>query len=185
MTPSCQPGRPHQERAAKTPESIHRPLFDTGWGGLVAHEICRSPSPAVRSQKVVTISGCARSFILGGDGQSRREISICMSAFFGHGVAAIWGWWHRTFQSAESSAIAGPTAFGKENLSWFFSAALSAPAPMIPRPIMRTIASIGTGADMANKWKPSIVRVIRIRRRRPACESRFPGEFGGRKTVNG
>jgi hypothetical protein len=36
----------------------------------------------------------------------------------------------------------------------------------------------------ANKWKPSIVRIIRVRRRRSVGEPRFLGKFGDRKIAS-
>jgi hypothetical protein len=126
----------------------------------------------------------------GNDHRSRRTTLICMNAFFARGATAIWGWWHRNFQSAEYSPDASQAASGKGNWSCFFSAAHSAPAPMIPRPTIPGIVNTGTETDMdANKVKPSIVRVIRVirvrrRRRRPAGESRFLGELAGRKIAS-
>ena len=113
-----------------------------------------------------------------------------MNAFFARGVTAIRDWWQRNFQLATDSAGAGQGASGKGNWFSFFSAARSAPAPMIPGPTTR-ITNIGTETDLgANKSRPSIVRVIRtirVRRRRPrpAGESRFLSEFGGRKIARG
>jgi hypothetical protein len=113
-----------------------------------------------------------------------------MKAFFARGVMAIQDWWQGNFQLATDSTGAGQAASGKGN--WFssFSAARSAPAPMIPRPTIR-ITNIGTETDTgANKSRPSIVRIIRtirVRRRRPrpTGESRFLNEFGGRKIARG
>jgi hypothetical protein len=113
-----------------------------------------------------------------------------MNAFFARGVTAIRDWWQGNFQLATGSANAGQAASGRRNWFSFFSAARSVPAPMIPRQTIRTITSIGTGTDMgANKSRPSIVRVIRtirVRRRRPRPpgESRFLGQFDGRKTAH-
>jgi len=113
-----------------------------------------------------------------------------MKAFFVRGVTAIRDWWQRNFQLAADSAGAGQAAAERGSWFSFFSAARSAPAQMIPRPTIRTITNIGTETDMgANKSRPSIVRVIRtirVRRRRPrpAGESRFLGQFDGRKTAN-
>ena len=112
-----------------------------------------------------------------------------MKAFFARGVMAIRDWWKRNFQLTTDSNRAGQVASGKGNWFSFFSAARSAPAPMIPRQTIR-ITNIGTEPDMgANKSRPSIVRVIRtirVRRRRPhpAGEPRFLGEFGARKTAH-
>lgn len=111
-----------------------------------------------------------------------------MNAFFSRGVTAIRDWCHRNFQSAELNAVTGQAASGEGNWSFFSSAArfLTAPAPMIPRLTIPSSTNTVTGAGMAaTKAKPSIVRIIRVRRRRPAGESRFLGEFGGRKTANG
>jgi hypothetical protein len=114
-----------------------------------------------------------------------------MKAFFARSVTAILGWWQRSFQLTAGSAGAGQGGVGKGNWLSFFSAARSAPAPMIPRQAIRTITDTGTEMDMgANKSKPSIVRVIRIirvrrRRPRPAAEARFLGEFDPRKIASG
>jgi hypothetical protein len=115
-----------------------------------------------------------------------------MNALFTRGVTAIQDCWHRNFQSAEDSTDAGKPGSGNGRWSRFFSAArfLTAPAPMIQRPITPVIANTGMGADMdANKAKPSIVRVIRVirvrrRRPRPAGESRFLSQFGARRIAN-
>jgi hypothetical protein len=58
---------------------------------------------------------------------------------------------------------------------------------MIPQQTIPGIVNTGTEAAMgASKAKPSIVRIIRVRRRRrrPAGESRFLGEFAGRKIAS-
>jgi hypothetical protein len=136
--------------------------------------------------RAVIYFGKARVPKTNGD-RSWRTTLLCMNAFFAHRVTAIRDWCHRTFQTTECSADASQAASGKGNWSCFFSAAHSAPAPMIQRPTILNTTNIGTGADMdANKWKPSIVRIIRVRRRRrrPAGESRFLGEFAGRKIAN-
>jgi hypothetical protein len=108
-----------------------------------------------------------------------------MNAFFARGATAIRDWCHRNVQPAKYGADASQAASGKGNWSCFFSAArfLTVPAPMIQRPTIPSTANTGTGMD-ATKAKPSIVRIIRVRRRRPAGESRFLGEFGGRKIAN-
>jgi hypothetical protein len=111
-----------------------------------------------------------------------------MNAFFARGASAIRDWCYRNFQSTEFRTAAGQTALAKRSWFSFLSAArfLPPPVPMIQRRTIRAIANTGTGAAMdANKVKPSIVRVIRvIRVRRPVGESRFLGEFGGRKIAN-
>ncbi len=146
--------------------------------------------PPVGAKKIVTILGRGRSFIPEGEQSSRRVTLICMKAFFARGVTAIRDWWKRNFQFATDGSGAGQGASGEGNWSSFFSAARSAPAPMIPGQ-GRTIVNTGTETDMgANKSKPSIVRVIRVirvrrRRPRPAGEARFLGEFDGRKIANG
>jgi hypothetical protein len=99
-----------------------------------------------------------------------------MNVFFAC-VATIRSWWQWNFRTTEYEVAA--TAFGRKNLSRFSSAVPSAPALMIQPLTNRTTADTGTGAALdANKSKPSIVRVIRtirVRRRRPAGETRFPG----------
>jgi hypothetical protein len=118
---------------------------------------------------------------------SRRTTFICMNTFFARGASAIRNWCHRNFPSSECSADASQAASGKGNRSCFFSGAHSAPAPRIQRPTIPSTANTGTGAAVgASKAKPSIVRIIRVRRRRrrPAGESRFLGEFAGRKIAN-
>ena len=116
---------------------------------------------------------------------SRRTTLIGMNAFFARRVTAMRDWWHRNLQSVHYGAVISQAASEKGNWSCFFSAAHSAPAPMIPRTTVAGIVNTGTGAAMGvSKAKPSIVRVIRIRHRRPAGEVRFLGEFAGRKIAN-
>ena len=165
--------------------------LNTGEDRLVTYKTCRSYAGAC-FERVVTNLGCRRSFlserprVLKGFGHhSRRTTLICMNAFFARGVTAMRDWWHRNFQSAHYSAVASQAASGKGNWSCSFSAAHSAPAPMIPRPTVPGIVNTGTAAAMgASKAKPSIVRIIRVRRRRPAGEARFLGELAGRKIAN-
>jgi hypothetical protein len=100
-----------------------------------------------------------------------------MNAFLARGAMVIQDWCHRNFHSAEYGAASSHATSGKGNWFCFFSASRSAPVPMIQRPTIIITANTATGAAMdVNRVKPSIVRVVRVRRRRWAGKSRFPGE---------
>ena len=119
---------------------------------------------AVCPKKVVTISDCGRSFIR------------CMNVLLSGGAATIRDWCHRNLQSAVYRADASRAASGKGNWPLFFSGALSltSPALTIQRRTIHASVDTGTVAAMdATKAKPSIVWIIRVRRRRRAGESRF------------
>jgi hypothetical protein len=104
----------------------------------------------------------------------RRSLIRCMNVLFSGGATTIRDWCHRNLQSAVYRADASRAASGKGNWSLFFSGArsLTSPALTIQRPTIRRTVDTGTVAAMgATKAKPSIVWIIRVRRR--AGESRF------------
>jgi hypothetical protein len=91
-----------------------------------------------------------------------------MNAFIARSAAAIRDWWHLNFQS-ESHRHPEEAVSGNGNLSCSFSVArcLEAAAPMIPPTTIAGPAVIGMAREAdASKPRPSIVRVIRVRRRR-------------------
>ncbi|MEN3370638.1 MAG: hypothetical protein V7609_2781 [Verrucomicrobiota bacterium] len=96
-----------------------------------------------------------------------------MNTFVARNAGAIWDWWHRNFQSAEYRPHPSEAVSRDGLLSRSFSVArsLEAAAPMIPPTITAGAVITATAADTAaSKRKPSIVRVIRVRRRRWACK---------------
>jgi hypothetical protein len=154
--------------------------FNKGWSPLVAGQFdVRSINPV--TGKISQPSRALDCFIARG-GRSRERSpgkgKLWMNANIAGHLVAILAWWRRNFQSAaQTVASAGATA-RNGNLSSCFSAAdcFSVPAPTIPltTTATRTVITATATDTTASKWKPSIVRVIRVRRRHPACEA-FPG----------
>jgi hypothetical protein len=101
-----------------------------------------------------------------------------MKTFRVRSAAAIRDWWHQNLQSAKSGTGVALVASGNGNSASCFSGAhyFAAPARMtIPPPITPNTGITATATDMdASKWKPSIVRIIRVRRRRLAGKSPIP-----------
>jgi hypothetical protein len=156
---------------------LHKKILSFDRPGRPHKKSCNQPG-----LRAVIYFGKARMPTRNGD-RSRRTTFICMNAFFARGATAFRNWCHRNFQSAEYSTDASHAALGKGDWSRFFSAArfLTAPAPMIQRPTIHSTANTGTGTTKA---RPSIVRIIRVRRRRQVYKPRFLGESAGRKIAH-
>lgn len=113
------------------------------------------------------------SFIVLGPGSRRRVTAkgnlAWMNAFIAGHVVAIRAWWRRNLQSAARNvAIARAPARNGNSFSCYSVADfLSVPAPAIPTTTAadRTVITGTATATAASKRKPSIVRVVRVRRR--------------------
>ena len=141
---------------------------------LVAAEIWRSRAKNVRNQ-----SGLRRLSLIEGQRSAVERshswrVKLCIKALFVRGAAAIRDWWHQSLQCGIDAAL---TASGNENSASCFSAARYFLAPArttIPPPITPATGITATAAAIAaSKWKPSIVRIIRVRRRRLAGNARL------------
>lgn len=159
----AKPCHAQKKCAAYVPDSVHSVLVEQAPGSLVAEQIW------VRTAKPVTgeISQPLREFDSFICPESLRKGKPWMNAFIAGHVVAIRAWWRRNFQSAARNiATAGATArSGHSSSCYSVAGCLSVPAPAIPPTRPTNIAITATATDTAaNKRKPSIVRVIRVRR---------------------
>ncbi|MEY2521289.1 MAG: hypothetical protein QOF24_3048 [Verrucomicrobiota bacterium] len=145
--------------------------LNSGWGDWLQNKSgSRSMSRCKRN--FATISGGAR-FHCGMAGVPKgRSLGkgnfVCMNAFIVRSAVAIRNRWHRNFQS-ESHRHPEEAASRNGNLSCSFSVARcwEAAAPMIrPTTTPSTVITVMAREADASKPRPSIVRVIRVRRRR-------------------
>jgi hypothetical protein len=102
---------------------------------------------------------------------AKRE--LWMNAFIAGHLVAIRAWWRQNFQSARN---------GNASSCCSVAGYLSVPAPKIPRTTTaaRTVITATVTDTVATKRKPTIVRIIRFRRRHRACKiARVASASGG------
>jgi hypothetical protein len=166
ISPRCaKPGHAHKNRAANVPDSVHSVLVEQAVESFGCRPILRFASQGRSGKNFATIAG-VRQFHCP---RVTAERELWMNAFIAVQVVAIRAWWRRNFPLAAGNvATAGATVRNGNSFSWSAAGFFSGPAPTI-RPTTtaaaRTVIT-ATATDMAaSKRKPSIVRVIRVRRR--------------------
>ena len=166
----------HTKTAQQIFQTVSIPFWlNNSWYRLVAGQFgVRSTNPV--TGKISQPLRALDSFIARGPAFTERSLGkgkLWMNAFIAGHLVAIRDWWRRNFQSAAGNVATARN--GNSSSCCSVAGYLSVPAPTIPptTAATRTVITATATDTAASKRKPSIVRVIRVRRRYRACDG-FP-----------